>query len=387
VVATGGKWLAAFVAQKLLGYSVTERNLIFGLSNAQAAATLAAVVIGYNVGLLNEYVLNGSILMILVTCLMSSLTVESAGRQLALAARSPQWKKEPLLATATPERILVPIADEARIEPLLDLALMIRQPRSVEPLYPLVVVKDEEPAEGALANGHRMLEQAVKYAASTECPAHVVTRVDPHVTSGIVHAVNELQISTVLLDWNGQVTTQERIFGTLLDSLLMQVPEMIVVSHIRQPLNVTREIVVLVPAHAERESGFQRWLQMLRALARQAGARMVFAGSEGSLASISSRLEGDGPAVEASYRPLAEGDEAAVLLGQLKPVDLLVVIMARRGTVSYSKELDDLPARVGVECHSASFVFVYPEQDAGRRSGEGHALDTVSSSLLQPAPA
>jgi Kef-type K+ transport system membrane component KefB len=387
VVATGGKWLAASVTQKLLRYSATERNLIFGLSNAQAAATLAAVVIGYNVGLLNEYVLNGSILMILVTCLMSSLTVESAGRRLVLAGRSPDWAPGQAAVVGAPERILVPISDEGRIEPLLDLALMIKDPRSVEPLYPLVVVKDEAPVEGALANGHRMLEQAVKYAASTECPAQVVTRVDPHVTSGIVHAVKELQISTVLLDWNGQVTTQERIFGTLLDALLVQVTEMIVVSHIRQPLNVTREIVVLVPAHAERESGFQRWLQMLQAFARQAGARMLFAGRENSLTSIRSLLERDGPAVEANYRPVAEGYQATALMRQVKPVDLLVVIMARRGTVSYSKALDDLPAQIGAECRGASFVFIYPEQDAGGRSGEGQALDIVNSSLLQPLPA
>ena len=49
VVATFSKWLAAWITQKIYGMQKVERSLIFGLSNAQAAATLAAVLIGHEI--------------------------------------------------------------------------------------------------------------------------------------------------------------------------------------------------------------------------------------------------------------------------------------------------------------------------------------------------
>lgn len=69
-------------------------SVIFGLSNAQAAATLAAVMVGYNVitgtdangepiRLLNESVLNGTILMILVTCTIASFAAQKGAHNIA----------------------------------------------------------------------------------------------------------------------------------------------------------------------------------------------------------------------------------------------------------------------------------------------------------------
>ncbi|TNF43494.1 MAG: cation:proton antiporter, partial [Bacteroidetes bacterium] len=83
VVATLAKFSAAWLTQKSFRFTADERRLIFGLSNAQAAATLAAVLIGYNVitgttesgepiRLLNDAVLNGTIVMILITCTIAT---------------------------------------------------------------------------------------------------------------------------------------------------------------------------------------------------------------------------------------------------------------------------------------------------------------------------
>jgi Kef-type K+ transport system membrane component KefB len=390
VVATGCKWLAALVTQKVLGYSATERNLIFGLSNAQAAATLAAVAIGYNIGLFNEHVLNGSILMILVTCLMSAVVVENAGRRLVLAERPAAASAGRLETAVAPERILVPIADEATIQPLLDLAFMIKNPASTEPIYPLVVVKEDgkvgkRPVDGHhLVDGHRLLEEAVRYAAGSESHAQIVSRVDSHVAGGIARVVKELDITTVVLAWNGQPTARERIFGTLLDSLLGRVKETIVVSRIRHPLNVTREMVVAVPPHAELELGFHQWQGLVRALARQAGARLTFVGTDATLQRLIGPGE-NGTAVEASYHCLDNWEQLPELLSQRKRLDLLVIIMARRGTVSYDKQLDALPARAGRDWPDSNLLFIYPEQNAAYINGYAHGLDTLSPSLLQPA--
>ena len=78
------KWLAAFVAQKNFHLQSAERQIMFGLTHATAAGTLAIVTIGYQIGIFNNEILNASILMILVLCTSSSFITEYAAKQLAL---------------------------------------------------------------------------------------------------------------------------------------------------------------------------------------------------------------------------------------------------------------------------------------------------------------
>ncbi len=79
-----GKWLAAWAAQGSFHLSGMERQLVFGLTHATAAGTLAIVTIGYQVGLFNSEILNGAVLMILVLCTISSFVTEHAAKQIAL---------------------------------------------------------------------------------------------------------------------------------------------------------------------------------------------------------------------------------------------------------------------------------------------------------------
>ena len=82
LVALAGKWLSVFVTQKIFGYTNTQRNLMFGLSSSHAAATLAIILIGYKNGIIDDDILNGTIVLILVTCIVASLTTERASKKL-----------------------------------------------------------------------------------------------------------------------------------------------------------------------------------------------------------------------------------------------------------------------------------------------------------------
>jgi len=99
IVATSAKFIAAWLTQKSFKLSIDERRLIFGLSNAQAAATLAAVLVGYNViigetangepiRLLGESILNGTIIMILITCTIASFAAQKGGKNISLQESS-----------------------------------------------------------------------------------------------------------------------------------------------------------------------------------------------------------------------------------------------------------------------------------------------------------
>lgn len=358
VVALSCKWLAAFFTQKIFGYSVTERNLIFGLSNSQAAATLAAVLVGFNLGLLNEAVLNGTIVMILVTCLISSFVTESASRKLAIVE-----SERVLDLGVVPDRILVPIANPATIEQLMDLAIMIKNPRSAEPIYPLVVVKDDDDVQQRVAASTKMLEKAITHAAATETAVQVVSRVDLNVASGITRAIKELMITEVVIGWNAQISTQQRIFGSVLDHLLQSSRQMIIVTRLVHPININRQIVVVVPPNSELETGFTRWLRTLTTLSKQAGARLNFFTTENAINRIQPIVQAAKPAVEADFSLFAEWEDFLILSREVTDTDLLVIINARDGTVSYNKYMDVIPRKLAQHFQSTSFLIIYPEQN------------------------
>jgi Kef-type K+ transport system membrane component KefB len=357
IVATLSKWLAAFATQKTFGYSTVERNLIFGLSNAQAAATLAAVMIGYNLKLLDINVLNGTILMILVTCLVSSFVTESAGRKLAIAEAS-----KPVDLTEAPERILIPVSNPDTIDQLMELAVMVKNPYSPEPLFPMAVVKDGQKAQEQLLLNTKMLEKAHDIAAATENTVQTITRVDYNVASGILRAIKETMISDVIIGWNARLSTRERIFGSVLDQALTNTEQTYMVSRLVSPLNTTDKIVVVVPKHAEVETGFYRWLETVKALSRQTGAPIHLFGSKGTLERIEALLLNSKPAVEAVFSVFEDLRDFLVISREITANDLLVVISARRGTLSYQSCLDKIPKTLSKHFNGVNFVIIYPQQ-------------------------
>ncbi len=144
-MALAGKWIAAWVTQKMFGMSVLERELMYGLSNAQAAATLAAVLVGYNIilpsgeRLLNEDVLNGTILLILVTCVVSSLITEVSARKLALQDGTVN-EGRPLDEEST----LIALANPDTVDDLVNIALLMRKDKAEEPMSAINVVLDND---------------------------------------------------------------------------------------------------------------------------------------------------------------------------------------------------------------------------------------------------
>ena len=357
VMAVGTKALAAWATQKAFRYSKAERNLIFGLSVSRAAATLAAVLLGYRIGLLDENVLNGSILMILVTALISSFVVESSGKKLAVveSRRKPE-------AHERPERILVPISNPATIEQLVDLAIMVKDPGSPEPIYPLSVVRDAEDAEDRLVSDQRMLEGAIRHAAATGHQVQIISRIDLNVAGGIIRAVRELMITQVIIGWNGTVTAQQRIFGTVLDNLLEGTQQMIMVTRLLHPLNTIEQVCIVIPHNAGLEKGFTAWVQDVRILIGQVGAKALFLGQKATLRALQQQLEQSRSSISAQYESFSQWNNFEQLHQHVRPDDLLIVVSARRGALSHNKYLDRIPRKLSRHFAQHSFVIIYPEQ-------------------------
>jgi Kef-type K+ transport system membrane component KefB len=378
-VAISSKWLAAYFTQKTCKYTAVERNLIFGLSNAQAAATLAAVLIGYNLKLLDENVLNGTILMILITCLVSSLVTQQAGKKQAVLEK----EKAPDVNQA-PERILLPVSDPRQTEELLELALMIKNPASAEPIYPLVVVKDDAEAKEKIMVNRKLVEKyTYQEAAATENRIHLVSRVDYNIAGGILRAIKEIMITVMIINWNARITTRERMFGSVLDQVLLHSQLMCLVSRLVYPLHTVTRIVVVVAANAEIETGFPAWIQTLQTLSRQTGAALHFYGARLTLERIKPLMVEAKPAVTAGYSIFEDWSQFLTFSDEVTPDDLFMVISARRGTLSHNRHLDRIPALLAGRFNQISFIVLYPQQNPSQYPERIRQIDQLARLPLQ----
>jgi Kef-type K+ transport system membrane component KefB len=350
-----GKWMAGAIAAKLFGYNKYERRIIFSLSVAQAAATLAAILVGYNLGLLNKDVLNATILMILTTCIISSLIAESAGKKLAILERDSD--RQDLERT---QRILVPIANPDSIERLIDLSLILQSKRADVPIYPLVVVRDEDGADEKIKKNHELLESAVKHASASENSVQIVTRIDWNIGHGIVKAAKEHMITHILMGWNGKITTKDRIFGTVLDNVLESTDQIILVSKIQSPLNTLKNVILVIPENSEIESDFYRVMENIETICTVVGAKLDIFCDLHSKETILSYFPERTGRIPVKYSDFSNWDFLPSLKNQLGQDSLLVIISARNGAISHRVELDSIPYTLSHDFKENNFLIIYP---------------------------
>ncbi len=352
------KWLAAMATGRLLRYSTEESMVVFGLSVAQAAATLAVVIVGYDLGVFGDAVLNGAIAMIFVTCVASPWIVERYGRRMALAQA-----RKPYSPDDAPQRILVPLANPATAASLIDLALMIRRPEENEPIFPLTVVRDGAAADAEVAAGEKLLAHAVAHGTAAEVPIHPVTRIDMNPADGIIRAIRERRISEVVIGWNGEVSASERIFGTVVDQLLAETRAQVLVCKCDSPVNTIDRVILTIPPYANREPGFTSAVRDIKVLAHQIGAELIVVASSAYSATLSSSVTRVRPEVPTRTVTLSRWADLIDSLDELvQDHDLVVAISAREGTISWRPMLNLLPRSIARRIPSADFVIVYPSE-------------------------
>ncbi len=358
------KFAAAFATQKVFGYSNNERNIIFGLSNSHAAATLAVIKAGHDIGLFDEVVLNSTIILILITCLVSSLITESAARRLVLEGYT-----EPTITTnELPERILVPVANPSTVLHLIDFAISLKNIKNFEPIFPLTVVPDDEQAPTRLQLYDKQLAHASAHAAATDHTIQIVQRVDLNVANGIARAAKELLITKIVMGWNGEVTASNFIFGTILENLLSVTDKMVMVlKTMESGLHEARRIVVVVPENAELELGFNDWVRTTQNLAQHFNSELLFFTlSDNSKKAVQNSL---GKKV-AAFPEIEFKNNLPVLLKHVQMGDFIVFIAARKGTISYNPRLK-LLEELGKSFKEHQFSILFPLQQAAEQPALG----------------
>ena len=363
-VALASKWIASWLTQKIYKMKAIERELMFGLSNAQAAATLAAVLVGYNIilpsgeRLLNEDVLNGTIVLILFTCIISSFATERAARKLAMneAQLDAEDKKN------IPEKILIPVANPETIEELINLSLVIRDSKQRNNLMALNVINDNSSSEQLESRGKRNLERAAMIAASADVSLTQISRYDLNIASGIIHTAKEYEVTDVIIGLHRKVNIVDSFFGNLADSLLKGLHREVMIAKFLMPVNTLRRIIIAVPPKAEYEAGFQKWVGHFCRMASILGCRAHFFANEQTLGYLQQLVKNKYGLTMTDFSHLDDWDDLLLLTGQGNYDHLLVIISARRGSISYDTAFEKLPAQLGKYFSNNSLIILYPDQ-------------------------
>ncbi len=365
VMALSTKWIAAWTTQKIYGMKKIERQLMFGLSNAQAAATLAAVLVGYNIflpdgsRLLNEDVLNGTIILILVTCIISSITTDLAARKMALSELPPE---NPQSRTDN-EKILIAFSNQKNVKNLIYLALLTRNPKKNQPLIGLHVLYDDC-NETDREQGKELLVQAQEIAAKADVVLQVQNRLATNLSNGILHASKENDISEIIVGLHIRASQGESFFGPVLLNLLNKMERQIMILHAFTPINQIHNIHVAIPQNAEYEAGFYRWIERIARIGKNTNSRIFWHGQSQTLSLINVYLQRYHTSLLREMCETDGGNELKQLSTIMQPDDLMVIIMARHGSVSFRPSLEHVPYQINTYYTEKNFILLFPDSYA-----------------------
>ena len=350
------KGLAAWLTRPAFRFTSTEAAVVFGLTVPQAAATLAAVLIGVQVGLFDGAVLNGSILMVFITCLVGPFVVERAGRRLAALAdrRMPEVREG--------RRVLVSVSNPATVGPLVDLAMLVREARSRDPLTAVTVVPKGSESSEAVVRAERLLSAAVVHAAGAEVAVLPLIRVETNVARALARTVAGTRSSLVVTGWDGSAAAERLLFGSIPDRVRRETDATVLVAREVQPAATLKRLLVAVPPLATLEPGFGAAARIVATLAGRLGARVVLVspGDEpDALLAAYALAVPSGPPPE--RRILGAWDELVeTLSAHARPDDGLVLVSAREGTVAWQSSLDRLPRVLAHRFPEQSLFVLYP---------------------------
>jgi len=367
ITATTCKFLAAWLTQKSLNFSIDERRLIFGLSNAQAAATLAAVLIGYNliigettdgepIRLLGESILNGTIIMILITCTIATFVAQKGAQNISLSESKFIDNDE----VETEERILIPISNPETVEELINFSTIIKSKNNKTGLYALnIVINNTSTAEEKI-KAKKILEKAVELAASTDIFLQRLLRYDLNIINGITGVIKENKITDLVLGFHSKKTISENFLGKLTKGILANSGATIFVYKSVQPIATLKRYIIVIPAFAENEIGFPFWLLKIWNISRNTGAKLLFYAPDRTL-KILQEIQNKHQ-IEAEFKSFNNWSSFSEIADQVNVNDNILLVLSREHYPSYNKQMQNVSVYINTYFPNNSFILIYPKQ-------------------------
>lgn len=373
VAAVIGKWLAAFFTQLSFKYSTAQRQLIFGLSSSHAAATLAIILVGYNAGILDDNILNGTIILILTTCLVASFATERAAKKIQISGEMDSLSK-PEKELITNEHILLPIANLKNINRLLDFTLLIKDKKSVNPITVLSVVPNDAESEINIISTRKKLEAYEKHGAAAEIKINPMVTIAINATAGIERISKEIMADIIVLGWPKKPGILEKLIGERIYSIINNVDKNLFICHQEKLLVTQKRIIVLTPPLSEKEYGFETWLKKILKLSTELTIPVIVFGTTKTFDSVTKKIKQYRWNGNISFNEFSEWEHFHLLSNHINNDDLLVLVSARQNAVSYQKYLDHIPSKLERHFKANNKIVVFPQQNNQFTTNGGSGL-------------
>lgn len=377
VMVTASKYIAALLTAKTFRLTGDQQTVLFGLSVAHVAGTLAVVMVGYNITigttpeglpirLLDEAVLNGTILMILVTCTISSFTTQRGAHQIALNGPQNDRKVE------VGEHVLIPVSHPRAVAEAVGLGIAVTKQKH-RSLYALNAIDNQNGSTEAVESAEKMLSAAADAAAAAGIHLHRLMRYDVNIANAIVSTVRERNITDLVLGMHVE-TAHTSPFNALVGQTVLgsTIPRVLSRSNVTtyiystiQPLSTIKRHLVFVPRRAELELGFETWVLRIRHLAHDTGAKLIFYATQATI----DQLRRKPRKVDIADYVVSESpwEDPEQLFAPVEADDAVWVIMSRRERISYTAAMNRIPAYVEEHFTHNNHILLYPVQ-AGTES-------------------
>jgi len=380
VASIGGKYVAAVLTKKTFRLTNDEGQLIFGMSSASAAATLASVMVGYNIilsenevgepiRLLNEHVLNGSILLILISCTISSFVSMASAQRIADSD-----KEETVSGSQEQENILLALNHEDTVDKMVNLGLLVKSQNNKDRLFGLNII-NEDKSESSSKNAEKLLGSAVNLAAAADVTLKPITRHDNDVVAGINNVVKEQNITDLIIGLEEEKGFSTSFVYNLYNGYLRNKQINVIIYHAIQPVSTIKKYVVLIPADAEREAGFFHSLLRVWNIGKNSGAKMSFYANEKTseiLKKIAAKVN-----IEASFNSVKTWQEAQKAAYNLEEDQGLIILMAERGMHSYFSEMQNVPEMLNRNLSNNNYILIYPFSKVDKTVTEKRAVSNL----------
>jgi Kef-type K+ transport system membrane component KefB len=377
IVALIGKYAAAWTTAAIFKYSNTYRNLIFGLSSSHAAATIAVILVGFRLGIVDENILNGTIVLILVTCLVASFVTEQSSKQVLISENY----DSPDIPAIRDQKILVPIYNPNNMERLLDLAMAIKNPKNRFSITSLSVVEDDREARQKLVEAKRTLEKAIIHASAVDQQVEIITTISQNVPSGIKRVATEIFATEIIIGFALKNHFTDLLFGNIIRYIVENTNQAVWVCSISPHLSQRQKIVVICPRYADLEYGFILWLGRVFRLAGTLKVSCDFLSTSDTFVHVQEYMRNNKIDIQARHVEFTDWNDFLKISAYILPTDLVIITLPRKGGISYKVNQEGIPRLMAKNFENYDFILIYPNESED--NPEMMFTDDFDKSLLE----
>jgi len=371
IASTASKYIAAILSQRLFHWNRHQGMMMFGLTEAHAAGALAMVLVGTQLivpstgePLMSGAVLDGVVVTILISCLISSIATDRAAKGIKLNMTDKSLSVRRDSTALDDEKILIPINNLSNIPQLMNIAFMMRNRTLNRGLICLNLINDADLSELSKQHSQECLDAAYKLASAADVPMQTKTRLAVNFVTATIHSLHENDASEIIIGLHQKRHTSDDFFGPFTSGLIDGMRRQISIVNLQIPANTLRKIIVAVPQKAQYEKGFYRWVNRVARIAEDLGCVIVFYISEETALTLISYMKERHNSVRAEYEYLEQWTELPSLRHEINPDHLFIVVTARRGSISWDKSFNKLPMWLSQYFSHTSLLVIFPDQEA-----------------------